>query len=53
MSVGETFPVASIINAAGVRSLHLLALAGERVDFWTGERIRGLVASSRAGCLHE
>jgi len=39
---GGTFLVAPIMNAAGARSVYLPA--GEWIDFWTGERIRGPVA---------
>ncbi|MGA2763183.1 MAG: alpha-xylosidase [Spirochaetia bacterium] len=42
---GGTFLVAPIMNAAGVRSVYLPA--GEWIDFWTGERIRGPVVLGR------
>jgi len=42
---GGTFLVAPIMNAEGVRSVYLPA--GEWIDFWTGERIRGPVALAR------
>jgi alpha-D-xyloside xylohydrolase len=44
---GGTFLVAPIINDTGARSVYLPA--GEWVDFWTGERLRGPVALRRVG----
>jgi len=42
---GGAFLVAPVLNAGGTRSVYLPA--GEWIDFWTGERIRGPVALGR------